>query len=248
MAMIEELAEAPTRFEVVGPGEELVDGPDCSVFFGAGTDARSCSVQRLRFSGTVEATVARVREMIRAKIMTLSTEPPAANPDIVVVPVDTIDEFRAHVGITHEVFGMLDRLPDELKRIESDGARKLADRSFLRYVARIDGVPAGAATATSRRQHAAHWLHPTALPEPRRIQGDGEASLVRGCITRHTAPHHASWSHVSADPSEAWLRGARRGSFPRGLCRESEAGLTRIGPEGPIRGLRAPRTCSRPPP
>ena len=185
MAMIQELAEAPTRFEVVGPGEELVDGPDCIVFFGSGTDARSCSVQRLRFSGdNIEGTVARVREMIRAKgrlhatwellssvhpsstidhllslgmkrsepplaaIMTLSTEPPAASPDIVVVPVDTIDEFRTHVGITHEVFGMLDRLPDELKRIESDGARKLADRSFLRYVARIDGVPAGAATAT----------------------------------------------------------------------------------------------------
>jgi hypothetical protein len=183
--MLQELAEAPTRFEVPSPGEELVEGPDCVVFFGAGTDARACSVQRLRFSAdTLEATVARVREIVRtrgrlhatwellssvhptstldhllslgmkrsvpplAAIMTLSTEPPAAAPDVVVHPVDTLDEFRTHVGITHEVFGMLDRLPDELKRIESDGARRIADRSFLRYVARIDGVPAGAATAT----------------------------------------------------------------------------------------------------
>jgi Regulator of chromosome condensation (RCC1) repeat len=180
--MIHQLAEAPTCFEVVGPNEELVDCPDCVVFFGAGTDARSCSVQRLRFErDAMESTVSRVRQIIRAKgrlhatwevlssvhppstidrllslgmqrssppfaaIMALSAEPPAANPNVVVLPVDTIEEFQAHVRITHEAFGMLDRLPDELKRIEVDGARKLADRSFVRYVARIDGVPAGAA-------------------------------------------------------------------------------------------------------
>ncbi len=183
--MIRELAEAPTSFEVIGPNEERVDSPDCVVFFSAGTDARSCSVQRLRFEGdSMEATVDRVRQIIRARgrrqatwevlssvhppstidrllslgmtraspplaaIMTLSVEPPVANRNIVVVPVDTIEDFRTHVRITHEVFGMLDRLPDELKRIESDGARRLLDRSFVRYVARVDGVPAGAGTAT----------------------------------------------------------------------------------------------------
>jgi hypothetical protein len=182
---IQKLAEAPTCFEVAGPDEELVEDPDCVVFFGAGTDARSCSVQRLRFErDSIEPTVARVRELIRARgrrhstwevlssihppttidrllslgmqrsspplaaIMALSAEPPAADPDVLVAPVDTIADFQAHVRITHEVFGMLDRLPQELLRIERDGARRLADKSFIRYVARVDGVPAGAATAT----------------------------------------------------------------------------------------------------
>lgn len=184
-AMFQRLAEAPTCFEVVGPNEELVDCPDCVIFLADGTDARSCSVQRLRFErDTIESTVSRVRQIIREKgrlhatwevlssvhppstidrllslgmkrstppfaaIMALSAEPPPANPEVVIVPVDTIEEFQTHVTITHEVFGMLDQLPEELKRIESDGARKLADRSFVRYVARVDGVPAGAATAT----------------------------------------------------------------------------------------------------
>lgn len=184
-SMIYQLAEAPTFYETVGPNEELVECDDCVIFFADGTDARACSVQRLRFErDTIEATVSRVREVIRqrgrlhatwevlssvhppstidfllslgmrrstppfAVIMALSAEPPSANPDIEVVSVDTVEEFQTHVTITHEVFGMLDRLPEELKRIESDGARKLADRSFVRYVARVDGVPAGAATAT----------------------------------------------------------------------------------------------------
>ncbi len=181
--MIHQLAEAPTLFEVVGPNEELVEGSDCVLFFGA--DARSCSVQRLRLDeDSLETTVSRIRQEIRARgrgpatwevlssvhppstierlvslgmkrstppvaaIMALSSEPPAANPQVVVVRVDTLDEFRTHVKITHEVFAMLDRLPGVLNSMDADGPRKLDDRSFIRYVARVDGEPAGASTAT----------------------------------------------------------------------------------------------------
>ena len=43
---------------------------------------------------------------------------------------------------------MLDRLPEELEHIEREGAAKLADRRFVRYIAWVEGKPAGAATAT----------------------------------------------------------------------------------------------------
>ena len=83
-----------------------------------------------------------------AVIMALSSAPLATNPKVVVSAVDTLDEFRTHLAITHEVFGMVDQLPAELERIVDDGEQRLADRSFIRYVARVDGIPAGAATAT----------------------------------------------------------------------------------------------------
>ncbi len=183
--MLHQLAEAPTCFEALGPAEELVDGEDCVVFFAPGSDARSCCVQRLRVEpATFDSTVARVRNLIRARgrveatwevlssvhplstvdrlmslgmrrsdppsaiIMTLSADTLQLSPDVTVTAVDTVEEFKTHVTITHEVFGMLDRLGVELERIDADGARKLADRTFIRYVARVDGVPAGAATAT----------------------------------------------------------------------------------------------------
>jgi len=84
----------------------------------------------------------------QATIMALSTAPRVTAAGVTVSAVDTLDDFRAHVAITHEVFGLLDRLPAELQRIDVEGAGKLADRSFVRYLARVDGVAAGAATAT----------------------------------------------------------------------------------------------------
>lgn len=182
--MILELAEAPTKFEPLAPGEELVVSENAVVFFGRGTDARSCAIQRVRFGASPEATVEEVRKLLKAKgrarstweilvpphrqstielllslgmqpsvppyavIMTLSSDPLRSNPDVSITSVETTDEFKVHVTVTHEVFGMLDRLPTELARIDAEGASKLADRTFVRYVARIDGKPVGAATAT----------------------------------------------------------------------------------------------------
>jgi hypothetical protein len=83
-----------------------------------------------------------------AVIMTALAEPRRPDRGIVVSSVDTVAEFKTHVAITHEVFGNQDQLPDELERIETNGVEKLADRTFVRYVARLNGDPAGAATAT----------------------------------------------------------------------------------------------------
>jgi GNAT superfamily N-acetyltransferase len=83
-----------------------------------------------------------------ATIMTLADAPVGERPGPIVTPVETVEEFKVHVRITHEVFGILDRLPAELDRIDRDGERKLADRSFVRFVARLDGRPVGAATAS----------------------------------------------------------------------------------------------------
>jgi hypothetical protein len=69
-------------------------------------------------------------------------------PGVQVTRVESVDDFKAHVGITHEVFGRLDRLPAELARIDREGAEQLEDASFVRYVAHVEGRPAGAATAT----------------------------------------------------------------------------------------------------
>jgi hypothetical protein len=183
--MIYELAEAPTLFEVLAPGEERVEFEDAVIFFAPGNDIYSCRVQRPRFHPeNLERLVTRVRDVVRAKgrrsviwevllsahhcqtvdrllslgmrradpplavIMTALAEPRRPDPNIVVSAVDTLAEFRAHVAITHEVFGKLDQLPYELGRIETEGAQKLADRTFVRYVARLNGHPAGAATAT----------------------------------------------------------------------------------------------------
>jgi hypothetical protein len=87
-------------------------------------------------------------EARRSAAMVLEGELGAPPPGIVVTRVEDVEAFKAHVGVTHEVFGMLDRLPEELERIDREGAAKLADRRFVRYLAWVDGEPAGAATAT----------------------------------------------------------------------------------------------------
>lgn len=102
----------------------------------------SSIIDRLTAVGLVPATPARATVMAR-------TEPPRPGGlGVVVTSVDTPEDFKAHVTVTHEVFDRMDRLPAELARIERDGARDVADRRFLRYVAWIDGEPVGAATAT----------------------------------------------------------------------------------------------------
>ena len=224
--MLNDLAEAPTRFEVLAPGEERLEFDDCVVYFAHGDDARSCSVQRLRAApDALEPTVARVRALLRergrqhatwevmtsvqpretidrlgalgmrasvppyAVVMARSSEPPAARPGVVVTSVDTIEEFKIHVSITHEVFGMLERLPAELEHIDAHGARKLADRSFVRYVARVDGVPAGAATATFT--DAGVMLHSGSTVESFRRRGVYAATVAhrwREAVARGT-PH-----------------------------------------------------------
>jgi hypothetical protein len=83
-----------------------------------------------------------------AIVMALRTSPPPAPADIHVTRVETLEDFRTFVTIIHEVFGMLDRLGDEIKRIDRDGARDLAQTRFMRYLAWIGGAPIAAATAT----------------------------------------------------------------------------------------------------
>lgn len=137
--------------------------PDSSTFESTVEHVRSLLRERGRRAATWEilipahprSTLDRLRAMGMhpstpelAVIMRLDAPPPAANPDVVVNSVDSIDELKAHVSVTHEVFGMLERLPDELARIEVDGPRKLADRTFIRYNARLSGELAGAGTAT----------------------------------------------------------------------------------------------------
>ena len=158
---LRELAEAPSKFEPLAPKEELVVSENAVVFFGRGTDERSCAIQRVRFGASPEATVQDVRKLMKAKgrarstweilvpphpqstielllslgmrpsvppyavVMTLSSDPPRSNADVSITSVETIDEFKGHVTVTHEVFGMLDRLPAELARIDADGAGKL---------------------------------------------------------------------------------------------------------------------------
>jgi hypothetical protein len=75
-------------------------------------------------------------------------QPPPPPTDVTVSHVETIDDFCTFVSITHEVFGMMDQLGDELDRIQRDGAQDLAQIHFRRYLAWIDGVPVAAASAT----------------------------------------------------------------------------------------------------
>jgi len=89
-----------------------------------------------------------VAEPPRAVVMALHEPPPPAPAGIRVTRVETIADFRVFVSITHEVFGMADRLPAELERIDHDGAADLADTRFVRYIAWIDGAPMAAATAS----------------------------------------------------------------------------------------------------
>ena len=82
-----------------------------------------------------------------AVVMALRTPPPAPPAEIVVSRVESIADFRAYVTITHEVFGLLDRLDAELERIDREGARDLAQQQFVRYIAWIAGEPVAAASA-----------------------------------------------------------------------------------------------------
>lgn len=180
-----ELAIAPSLFDKLKPGEELVADEDCHLFFGHGTDARSSCVQGLRPPALgLHRTVERVRELARrrgrsgvtwevvtppltdrtvdeltalglqpssppvAVIMALTSPPRASPASTLVTAVDTIDEYRVHVSLTHEIFKMTDRLPATMRHIDAHGADDVAERSFVRYVARVEGEPAGASTAT----------------------------------------------------------------------------------------------------
>jgi hypothetical protein len=83
-----------------------------------------------------------------AVVMALHKAPPQPPPNIAVTRVETIADFKTFVSITHEVFGAMDRLPDELERIERQGAADLAETRFLRYIAWLDGQPVAAASAS----------------------------------------------------------------------------------------------------
>ncbi len=100
------------------------------------------AVQRLVALGLRPASPERAVVMAR----TGATRP--GGRDVVVTSVDTPEDFKAHVTVSHEVFDRMEHLPAELARIDRDGARDVADRRFLRYVAWVDGKPVGAATAT----------------------------------------------------------------------------------------------------
>ena len=80
--------------------------------------------------------------------MGISTTVPAGPADVTVDEVRTLDQFKAHVGVTHAVFEALDRLPSELARIDRQGQHDLDQTSFVRYNARIGETVVGAATAT----------------------------------------------------------------------------------------------------
>lgn len=209
-----ELAECPARYEHLAPGETLLESDEFVLFLAPGDDARSCLVQRPRFSHAgVLPVVQRARDQMRdhgrrqatweimssvhslaivrqlaalgmqpsepaqATIMALSSPPPAARPGIQVSAVDTLDDLRAHVSVTHEVFGLLHRLPAELDSIATHGIDKLADRSFVRYLVRVDGVPAGAATAIFTR--AGVMLHSGSTLPAFRGRGIYAATVAR---------------------------------------------------------------------
>lgn len=83
-----------------------------------------------------------------AVVMGRAAPVPAGAADVVVQQVDTVDAFKAHVAVTHAVFDAMAHLPAELARIDRDGERDVAQRSFVRYNALVDGRVVGAATAT----------------------------------------------------------------------------------------------------
>jgi hypothetical protein len=221
------LAETPSRFDPLKPGEDLVDlapalhpsvgGSSGVVFFGHGTDASSCVVEGVRRppSGDLAATVAHVRDLVRARhrtgatwsilvpphdasiiteltslglrpgspptavVMARNDEPARGAADVEVVSVDTAEAFAEHVTVKLGVFDCLDRLPAELERIAKEGAADVADRTFVRYTARLDGVAVGAAAATFTP--AGVMLHSGCVVESARGRGV------------YTAMVHARW-------------------------------------------------------
>ncbi|MBV9790764.1 MAG: hypothetical protein JOZ51_21400 [Chloroflexi bacterium] len=98
-------------------------------------------VERLQALGMTPATPP------LAVVMALHTPPPAPPSEIAVSRVASIADFRAYVTITHEVFGMMDRLDAELERIDREGAKDLAQQRFVRYIAWIADEPVAAASA-----------------------------------------------------------------------------------------------------
>jgi hypothetical protein len=83
-----------------------------------------------------------------ATVMALSEPPAPAPAEVTVSRVESTDAFKTYVTVTHEVFGMQERLPAELERIDREGAEDVADARFVRYVAWLDSEPVGAASAT----------------------------------------------------------------------------------------------------
>lgn len=172
------LAEAPLVHEPLAPDEELVEDPRFVLFvgpraatvqrirLGAGDVEAALADVRARAPGRATtweaATVATPPDLAdrllalglredgarRSAAMVLEADLGPLPPGIEVTRVEDVDAFKVHVTVTHEVFGLLDRLPQELEDIEREGARKLADTRFVRYVAWVEGRPAGAATAT----------------------------------------------------------------------------------------------------
>lgn len=84
----------------------------------------------------------------RAELMALTHRPPVEAHPVTVERVDTLAAFKDHVAVTHRTFDAMDRLPAEWARIDRCGAQVLAQRSFVRYNALVDGQVVGAATAT----------------------------------------------------------------------------------------------------
>jgi predicted GNAT family acetyltransferase len=84
----------------------------------------------------------------KAVIMALREPPSPPPPEIIVTRVASIADFRTFVSTTHEVFGLLDRLENELTRIDRDGAADLTDMGFRRYLAWSEGTAIAAASAT----------------------------------------------------------------------------------------------------
>lgn len=80
--------------------------------------------------------------------MGVCTAVPAAPSDVQVQRVASVDDFKAHVSVTHAAFDAMERLPAELARIEREGEHDLAEPAFVRYNAVVDGCVVGAATAT----------------------------------------------------------------------------------------------------
>ena len=172
------LAEAPLVHEPLGTGEELVEDARFVLFVGpreatvqrirlgdgdveaalaevrsrapgrettwevATTSTPPDLLERLLALGLREA------ESRRAAAMVLEGDLGDPPPGIEVTRVEDVEAFKAHVTVTHEVFDRLDRLPAELDRIDREGAAQLADLRFVRYIAWVEGKPAGAATAT----------------------------------------------------------------------------------------------------
>jgi hypothetical protein len=172
------LAEAPLVHEPLGAGEELLEdgrfvlfvGPRTAtvqrIRLGSGEVEAALADVRARAPGrptTWEAATVstppdladrllalglREDEARRSAAMVLEADPGPLPPGIEVTRVEDVEAFKAHVTVTHEVFGMLDRLPQELEDIDRHGAEKLADARFVRYIAWVEDKPAGAATAT----------------------------------------------------------------------------------------------------